>query len=114
MLQDIAILTGGEVISEELCVKLEDVELAQLGRANLIVVDKDDTTIIGGEGEKGKIEGRIRTIRKEIEDTKNDYDREKLEERLARLSGGVAVIRVGAPSESEMKAKEPAPAQPEL
>ena len=108
MLQDIAILTGGEVISEELGVKLEDVELAQLGRAKRIVVDKDDTTIIGGEGEKGKIEGRIRMIRKEIEDTKSDYDREKLEERLAKLSGGVAVIRVGAPSESEMKAKKEA------
>ena len=108
MLQDIAILTGGDVISEELGVKLEDVELAQLGRAKRIVVDKDDTTIIGGEGDKGKIDGRIRMIRKEIEDTKSDYDREKLEERLAKLSGGVAVIRVGAPSESEMKAKKEA------
>ncbi len=108
MLQDIAILTGGDVISEELGVKLEDVELAQLGRAKRIVIDKDDTTIIGGEGDKGRIEGRIRMIRKEIEDTQSDYDREKLEERLAKLSGGVAVIRVGAPSESEMKAKKEA------
>jgi len=108
MLQDIAVLTGGEVISEELGTKLEDVQLGQLGRATRIVVDKDNTTIIGGEGEKVKIEARIRLIRKEIEDTKSDYDREKLEERLAKLSGGVAVIRVGAPSESEMKAKKEA------
>jgi chaperonin GroEL len=108
MLQDIATLTGGEVISEELGTKLEDVQLTQLGRANRIVVDKDDTTIIGGAGEKGRIEARIRAIRKEIEDAKSDYDREKLEERLAKLAGGVAVIRVGAPSESEMKAKKEA------
>ncbi len=108
MLQDIAALTGGEVISEELGIKLEDVELGQLGRAKRIVADKDNTTIIGGEGEKPKIERRIRMIRKEIEDTKSDYDREKLEERLAKLSGGVAVIRVGAPSESEMKARKEA------
>src|SRR5512146_691547 len=108
MLQDIAILTGGEVISEEVGLKLEDAKLAQLGRAKRIVVDKDNTTIIGGEGEKRRIDGRIRAIRKEIEDTKSDYDREKLEERLAKLAGGVAVIRVGAPSESEMKAKKEA------
>jgi chaperonin GroEL len=108
MLQDIATLTGGEVISEELGIKLEDVALSQLGRAKRIVADKDATTIIGGAGEKAKIEGRIRMIRKEIEDTKSDYDREKLEERLAKLSGGVAVIRVGAPSESEMKSKKEA------
>lgn len=108
MLQDIAILTGGEVISEELGIKLEDVELSRLGRAKRVVVDKDDTTLIGGEGEKEKIDGRIRMIRKEIEDTNSDYDREKLEERLAKLSGGVAVIRVGAPSESEMKSKKEA------
>jgi len=108
MLQDIAILTGGEVISEELGAKLEDVALGQLGRAKRIVVDKDDTTIIGGEGDKSRIEGRIGMIRKEIEDTHSDYDREKLEERLAKLAGGVAVIRVGAPSESEMKTKKEA------
>ena len=108
MLQDIATLTGGDVISEELGIKLEDVKLSQLGRAKRIVVDKDNTTLIGGEGDKTKIEGRIRMIRKEIEDTKSDYDREKLEERLAKLSGGVAVIRVGAPSESEMKSKKEA------
>ena len=108
MLEDIAILTGGQVISEEVGLKLEDAKLAQLGRAKRIVVDKDNTTIIGGEGERRQIEGRIRSIRKEIEDTKSDYDREKLEERLAKLAGGVAVIRVGAPSESEMKAKKEA------
>jgi chaperonin GroEL len=108
MLQDIAIVTGGEVISEEVGLKLEDVKLAQLGRAKRIVVDKDNTTIIGGEGDRRRIDGRIRSIRKEIEDTKSDYDREKLEERLAKLAGGVAVIRVGAPSESEMKAKKEA------
>jgi len=109
MLQDIATLTGGQVISEELGLKLEDVELAQLGRAKRVVVDKDNTTIIGGGGNKADIQARIQTIRKEIEKkTASDYDREKLEERLAKLSGGVAVIRVGAPSESEMKAKKEA------
>jgi chaperonin GroEL len=108
MLQDIAVLTGGEVISDEIGTKLEDVELEQLGRAKRVVAGKDDTTIIGGAGDRAKIDARIRTIRKEIEDTKSDYDREKLEERLAKLSGGVAVIRVGAPSESEMKAKKDA------
>jgi chaperonin GroEL len=108
MLEDIAILTGGQVISEEVGLKLEDAKLAQLGRAKRIVVDKDNTTIIGGEGERRQIDGRIRSIRKEIEDTKSEYDREKLEERLAKLAGGVAVIRVGAPSESEMKAKKEA------
>jgi len=108
MLQDIATLTGGQVISEELGIKLEDVELSQLGRAKRVVVDKDNTTIIGGAGNKPDIAARIKMIRKEIEDTKSDYDREKLEERLAKLSGGVAVIRVGAPSESEMKAKKEA------
>ena len=108
MLQDIAALTGGQVISEELGLKLEDVELAQLGRAKRIVVDKDNTTIIGGAGDKKAIEGRIQMIRKELDKTTSDYDHEKLEERLAKLSGGVAVIRVGAPSESEMKAKKEA------
>jgi len=108
MLQDIATLTGGQVVSEELGIKLEDVELAQLGRAKRVVVDKDSTTIIGGAGKKADIEARIKMIRKEMEDTSSDYDREKLEERLAKLSGGVAVIRVGAPSESEMKARKEA------
>jgi chaperonin GroEL len=108
LLQDIAVLTGGQVISEELGTKLEDVELTQLGRARRVVVDKDNTTVIGGAGKRSDIEGRIQMIRKEIEKATSDYDREKLEERLAKLSGGVAVIRVGAPSESEMKAKKDA------
>ena len=108
MLQDIATLTGGQVISEELGIKLEDVELKQLGRAKRVVVDKENTTIIGGGGAKTEIDGRIQMIRKEIDKTTSDYDRDKLKERLAKLSGGVAVIRVGAPSESEMKAKKEA------
>jgi chaperonin GroEL len=108
MLQDIAVLTGGELISEEVGLKLEDVQLPQLGRARRIVIDKDSTTIIGGAGKKAEIEGRTKMIRKEIEKTTSDYDREKLEERLAKLAGGVAVIRVGAPTESEMKAKKDA------
>ena len=108
MLQDIATLTGGQVISEELGIKLEDVELAQLGRAKRVIVDKDSTTIIGGAGKKPDIDARIQMIRKEMEDASSNYDREKLEERLAKLSGGVAVIRVGAPSESEMKTKKEA------
>jgi len=108
MLQDIATLTGGQLISEELGFKLEDVDLTQLGRAKRVVVDKDDTTIIGGAGKKEEIQGRIQMIRKELDKTTSDYDREKLEERLAKLSGGVAVIRVGAPSESEMKSKKDA------
>jgi chaperonin GroEL len=108
LLQDIATLTGGQVISEELGIKLEEVQLGQLGRAKRVVVDKDSTTIIGGLGSKHDIDARIQLIRKELEDTTSDYDREKLEERLAKLSGGVAVIRVGAPSESEMKAKKEA------
>jgi chaperonin GroEL len=108
MLQDIATLTGGQLISEELGFKLEDVDLTQLGRAKRVVVDKDDTTIIGGAGKKDDIQGRIQMIRKELDKTTSDYDREKLEERLAKLSGGVAVIRVGAPTESEMKSKKDA------
>ena len=108
MLQDIATLTGGQLISEELGFKLEDVDLTQLGRATRVVVDKDDTTIIGGAGKKDDIQGRIQMIRKEVDKATSDYDREKLEERLAKLSGGVAVIRVGAPSESEMKSKKDA------
>jgi chaperonin GroEL len=107
-LQDIAILTGGQMISEELGIKLENVMLEQLGRATRVVVDKEHTTIIGGAGKKPDIAGRIQQIRREIEDTTSDYDREKLEERLAKLSGGVAVIRVGAPSEAEMKSKKEA------
>ena len=108
MLQDIAALTGGQVISEELGLKLEDVKLDQLGGARRVVVDKDNTTLIGGRGSRHEIDGRIQMIRKELEKTASDYDRTKLEERLAKLSGGVAVIRVGAPAESEMKAKKSA------
>jgi chaperonin GroEL len=108
MLQDIATLTGGQLISEELGIKLEEIDLTQLGRAKRVVVDKDDTTIIGGAGKKDEIQGRIQMIRKELEKTTSDYDREKLEERLAKLSGGVAVIRVGAPTESEMKSRKDA------
>ncbi len=108
MLQDIAVLTGGQLISEELGRKLEDVKLEQLGRCKRVVVGKDETTIVGGVGGRSEIEARIRTIRAEIDQTTSDYDREKLEERLAKLSGGVAVIRVGAPTESEMKAKKEA------
>jgi chaperonin GroEL len=108
MLQDIAALTGAQLISEDLGLKLEDVDLSQLGRARRIVVDKDNTTIIGGAGSKTAIDGRIKMIRTEIDKTTSDYDREKLEERLAKLAGGVAVIRVGAPSESEMKSKKDA------
>jgi chaperonin GroEL len=108
MLEDIATLTGGQVISEQLGFKLADVELKQLGRARRVVVDKDSTTIIGGSGSKAAIAARIQMIKKEIEKTTSDYDREKLEERLAKLSGGVAVIRVGAPTESEMKSRKDA------
>jgi chaperonin GroEL len=108
MLEDICVLTGGQLISEELGFKLEDVALTQLGRAQRVVVDKDNTTIIGGIGNKSAIRARTQMIHKEIEKSTSDYDREKLEERLAKLSGGVAVIRVGAPSESEMKSKKDA------
>ena len=108
MLQDMAVLTGGQVISEELGLKLENATLDQLGRAARIVVDKDNTTIIGGSGKRPQIEARIQQIRHEIEKTTSDYDKEKLQERLAKLSGGVAVIRVGAPSEAEMKSKKEA------
>jgi chaperonin GroEL len=103
MLEDIALLTGGRVIASELGMKLENVALSELGRAKRVVIDKDDTTIIGGAGERQAIEGRCKELRRQIEDTTSDYDREKLEERLAKLAGGVAVIRVGAPSEAEMK-----------
>jgi chaperonin GroEL len=108
MLEDMAVLTGGQLISEELGVKLESVQLSQLGRAERVVSDRDSTTIIGGAGDKAAIEGRTRQIRAQIEKTTSDYDREKLEERLAKLSGGIAVIRVGAPSEAEMKSKREA------
>jgi chaperonin GroEL len=108
MLEDIGILTGGQVLTEELGIKLEGVDLKDLGRAKRVVVDKDATTIIGGEGDKRAIEGRKQQLRQQIEKATSDYDKEKLEERLAKLSGGVAVIRVGAPSEAEMKSKKEA------
>ncbi|MFO1435710.1 MAG: chaperonin GroEL [Gammaproteobacteria bacterium] len=108
MLQDIAVLTGATVISEELGLKLEDVKITELGGAKRVVVDKDHTTIVGGAGNRAEIDARMAQIRHEIDSTTSDYDRDKLEERLAKLSGGVAVIRVGAPSESEMKAKKDA------
>src|SRR5512139_1350702 len=108
MLADMAALTGGELVSEELGLKLEDVQLGQLGRAKRVVSDKDATTIIGGAGDRKAIEGRMAQIRREIEKSTSDYDKEKLQERLAKLSGGVAVIRVGAPSEAEMKSKRDA------
>jgi chaperonin GroEL len=98
MLQDIAVLTGGQVVSEELGLKLENVTIEQLGTAKRVVVDKDNTTIIGGAGDRKQIQGRIEQIRREIDKTTSDYDREKLQERLAKLAGGVAEIRVGAPS----------------
>ena len=106
MLEDIAILTGGRVIAEELGIKLENVTLNDLGRAKRIVIDKDNTTIVDGAGKKADIEGRIKQIRAQIEETTSDYDREKLQERLAKLVGGVAVIRVGAATEVEMKEKK--------
>jgi chaperonin GroEL len=108
MLQDIAELTGAQLVSDELGLTLEHLTMEQLGRAKRVVVDKDDTTIIGGGGDRKRIDGRIEQIRREIDKTTSDYDREKLQERLAKLSGGVAVIRVGAPSEAEMKSKKEA------
>jgi chaperonin GroEL len=108
MLEDVAVLTSAQVISEELGLKLEDARIDQLGQARRIIVDKDNTTIIGGKGERKAIDARMLQIRREIEKATSDYDREKLEERLAKLAGGVAVIRVGAPSESEMKSKKEA------
>jgi chaperonin GroEL len=106
MLQDIAILTGGTVISEETGRKLETATIADLGRAEKVVSDKENTTIINGKGKKSEIEGRIREIRAEIDKSTSDYDKEKLQERLAKLSGGVAIIRVGAATETEMKEKK--------
>ena len=103
MLQDIAILTGGQVISDELGLDLKDTQLAQLGRAKSVKVQKENTIIVDGEGKKEDIEARIGQIKAQIEETTSDFDREKLQERLAKLSGGVAVIRVGAATEAEMK-----------
>jgi chaperonin GroEL len=106
MLEDIAILTGGKVISEDLGIKLENVKIEDLGRAKKITIDKDNTTIVEGNGKQGDIEGRVKTLRAQIEETSSDYDREKLQERLAKLVGGVAVIKVGAATETEMKEKK--------
>ncbi len=106
ILEDIATLTGGRVITEDLGIKLESVTLEDLGRAKRIIVDKENTTVVEGAGERRNIEGRVSTIRHQIEETTSDYDREKLQERLAKLAGGVAVIRVGAATETEMKEKK--------
>src|SRR5436309_16116354 len=106
MLEDIAILAGGKVISEDLGIKLENVKLEDLGRAKKITIDKDNTTIVEGNGKQSDIEGRVKTLRAQIEETSSDYDREKLQERLAKLVGGVAVIKVGAATETEMKEKK--------
>jgi chaperonin GroEL len=103
MLEDIAILTGGRFLSEDLGIKLENVQLGDLGRAKKVIIDKDNTTIVEGAGKKKEIGGRIATLRNQIEETTSDYDREKLQERLAKLAGGVAIIRVGAATEAEMK-----------
>jgi chaperonin GroEL len=106
MLEDMAILTGGRLIAEEIGAKLENLTLADLGRASRVLMDKDNTTIVGGAGKKAAIQGRIKQIKAQIEETTSDYDREKLQERLAKLAGGVAVIRVGAPTEVAMKEKK--------
>jgi chaperonin GroEL len=106
MLQDMAILTGGQVIAEELGLKLENVTIKDLGKAKRVVIDKDNTTIIDGAGTKKDIDGRVTEIRNQIENTTSDYDREKLQERLAKLVGGVAVVKVGAATETEMKEKK--------
>jgi chaperonin GroEL len=103
MLQDIATLTGGKAITEDLCIKLENVGMGDLGHAKKITIDKNNTAIIEGGGKKGNVEGRVREIRRQIEKTTSDYDREKLQERLAKLVGGVAVIKVGAATETEVK-----------
>jgi chaperonin GroEL len=108
MLQDIAVLTGGQLVAQELGIRLENVTPALLGRASRVIVDREHTTIIGGHGDRHAIDGRCQELRKQIADATSDYDREKLEERLAKLSGGVAVIYVGAPSEAEMKSRHEA------
>ena len=106
MLEDIAILTGGKVISEDLGIKLENVKLEDMGRAKKVTIDKDNTTIVEGAGKHSDIEGRVKQLRTQIDETTSDYDREKLQERLAKLVGGVAVIKVGAATETEMKEKK--------
>jgi chaperonin GroEL len=106
MLEDIAVLTGGRLISEDLGIKLENIKLEDLGRAKRITIDKENTTIVEGDGKKADIQGRVAQIRRQIEETTSDYDREKLQERLAKLAGGVAVVNVGAATETEMKEKK--------
>jgi chaperonin GroEL len=108
MLEDVAVLTGGQLVAEELGIKLEHLTTRELGEADRVVIDRDSTTIIGGHGDRAAVQGRCAELRKQIEDSKSDYDREKLQERLAKLSGGVAVIRVGAPSEAELKSRKDA------
>jgi chaperonin GroEL len=112
VLKDIAILTGGEVISEELGIKLENISLQDPGEVKKIVVEKENTTIVEGAGARKEIEGRIKQIRTQIDETTSDYDREKLQKRLAKLAAGVAVIKVGAPTEIAMKEKKPGPPAP--
>ncbi len=106
MLKDIAVLTDGQVIAEELGLKLENVTIESLGRVKRVILDKDTTTLVGGKGDKGKIKARVAEIRAQIENSTSDYDKEKLQERLAKLAGGVAVVKVGAPTETEMKEKK--------
>jgi chaperonin GroEL len=106
MLEDIAVLTGGRLISEDLGIKLENIKLDDMGRAKRVTVDKENTTIVEGDGKKADIQGRVAQIRRQIEETTSDYDREKLQERLAKLAGGVAVVNVGAATETEMKEKK--------
>lgn len=106
MLEDIAVLTGGQVIAEETGIRLENIVVGMLGTARRVVIDKDNTTIVGGNGAKENVEGRVAQIRTQIEETTSEYDREKLEERLAKLAGGVAVVNVGAATEVEMKEKK--------
>ena len=112
MLKDIAVLTGGNVISEDLGIKLENITLNDLGQAKRITIDKENTTIVEGAGEGSEIEGRVNQIRTQIEETTSDYDREKLQERLAKLVGGVAVINVGAATEAEMRKRRRASRTP--
>jgi chaperonin GroEL len=107
MLEDIAVLTGGTMISEDLGIKLENIKISDLGRAKKITIDKENTTIVEGAGDPSNIQGRVKQLKTQIEDTTSDYDREKLQERLAKLVGGVAVINVGAATETEMKEKKP-------
>src|SRR5947199_3229244 len=106
MLEDIAVLTGGRLISEDLGIKLENIKLDDMGKAKRVTVDKENTTIVEGSGKSADIQGRVAQIRRQIEETTSDYDREKLQERLAKLAGGVAVINVGAATETEMKEKK--------